>query len=297
MLARKIREFAPEWAELHGFDLPDFDLTDHAASELALAACQPDIIINCAAYTAVDACETHEQEAYQVNAAAVGFLADLAKHLGALLVYISTDYVFDGRKDTPYEETDPVGPLSAYGRTKLAGEKAILDSSLERYLIVRTSWLYGPGGRNFVDTILGLAAEREELRVVADQVGCPTYTGDLAEAIYRLLDVVLEAESSGRPGLYGIYHFSNDGQCSWYDFAATAVDLARQCGQSLKVKKLLPIATSEYPLPAPRPAYSVFSKGRFQAVTGRKVPAWQDGLRRYLAESSQIAGGKRSQST
>lgn len=284
MLARKIIDNAPVWAEVHGFDLPELDLTDRRRTMAALAAMAPDIIINCAAFTAVDACEEREAEAYQINAEAVGGLADLARQLKALLVHMSTDYVFDGRKRQPYRESDPVNPVSAYGRTKLAGETAITASALDQYLIVRTSWLYGPGGANFVKTILGLAAEREELRIVADQIGCPTYTGDLADGIYRLIEAVLTAEPNVQPGLYGVYHFSNSGQCSWYDLAVAAVDEARRLGQGFKVRSLLPITTAEYPRPARRPAYSVFCKDRFQAVTGYSVPAWQEGLRHYLAE-------------
>ena len=187
MLASAIRNCAGTAWNIAGLDLPEFDLTDRSLVESVLGNLSPDVIINCAAYTDVDSCETNEELATRVNGEGPGHLARVAAKLGATLVHISTDYVFDGRKTSPYLETDPVGPLSAYGRSKLAGEQAVLASGLKRYYLVRTSWLYGPGGRNFVETIIRLAREREELRVVADQVGSPTYTGDLAQAIYQLL--------------------------------------------------------------------------------------------------------------
>jgi dTDP-4-dehydrorhamnose reductase len=225
----------------------------------------------------------------------------VAGECGALLAHVSTDYVFDGRKGSPYVEKDPVGPLSAYGRSKLAGEQAINDSGLERHLIVRTSWLHGPDGKNFVATILRLAAEREELRVVADQVGSPTFTGDLAAAIFHLMAAALNSQppapipSKGQspcvdspwppaPGLYGIYHFANAGQCSWHEFASAIVEEAKALGVHLAVRRIVSIGTEEYPLPAPRPAWSVLSTQRYQTVTGCGVPGWRDGLRRHLLE-------------
>lgn len=289
MLARKMRKHLPPWADIRCFDLPEFDLTDHRQTRQVLIGLSPEIIINCAAFTAVDACETRESEAYDINAGAVGLLAEIAGQLGSLLVHVSTDYVFDGQKSAPYTETDPVGPVSAYGRTKLAGENAILQSGLARYLIVRTSWLYGPGGKNFVDTILALATEREELQVVGDQVGCPTYTGDLADAIYRLIETVLSAELNGQPGSAGIYHFSNAGQCSWYEFASAAIRHASSIGMTFRVRNIVPILAAEYPLPASRPAYSVLSKDRYRAATGCAVPDWQEGLHIYLENDYSIS--------
>ena len=190
MLARKVRELAPPQYEVVGFDLPEFDLTDRAQVMAEMTRLQPAVIINCAAFTNVDGCESQEELATRVNGAGPGTLAEAAQAVGAILVHISTDYVFAGDKGSPYTESDPTGPLSAYGRSKLAGEAAIVASGLSRYFILRTSWLYGPGGKNFVETMLRLAAERDELRVVADQVGSPTYTGDLAAAIYNLLGFV-----------------------------------------------------------------------------------------------------------
>ena len=278
MLARKVRELAPAHYEVVGFDLPDFDLTDREQVLAEITRLQPAVIVNCAAFTNVDACEVEEELATRVNGAGPGYLAAAALAVGAVLVHISTDYVFAGDKGTPYLETDPTRPLSAYGRSKLAGEGAIMASGLLRYFILRTSWLYGPGGKNFVETMLRLAAERDELRVVADQIGSPTYTGDLAEAIYHLLAVADQSD------VYGIYHLANLGECSWHGFAETIVELARSSGEALKANRIVPIRTDEYPLPAPRPAYSVFSKEKYLSATGATLPHWRESLQRYLKE-------------
>lgn len=278
MLARKVRELAPPSYVVVSFDLPEFDLTDRGQVLAEMTRLQPAVIVNCAAFTNVDSCETEEELATRINGAGPGYLAAAAQAVGAVLVHISTDYVFAGDKGSPYVESDATGPLSAYGRSKLAGEDAIIASGLTRYFILRTSWLYGPGGKDFVETMLRLAAERDELRVVADQVGSPTYTGDLAQAIYHLL---AEAERSGH---YGLYHFSNRGETSWHGFAAEIIAQARQQGELLPVARIVPIATSDYPLPAPRPAYSVFSKEKYLAATGAPLPLWQESLTRYLQE-------------
>ena len=278
MLARKVRDLAPPHYEVVGFDLPEFDLTDRAQVLAEMVRLQPAVIVNCAAYTNVDGCETQEELATRVNGVGPGYLAEAAQMVGAVLVHISTDYVFAGDKGSPYAENDPTGPLSAYGRSKLAGEQAIVASGLTRYFILRTSWLYGPGGKNFVETMLRLAAERDELRVVADQIGSPTYTGDLAQAIYRLLAVV------DQPSVFGLYHLADLGECSWYDFAVEIISQARQLGEILRVEQVVPIATSDYPLPAPRPAYSVFSKEKYLTTTGAPLPHWQESLTLYLRE-------------
>jgi len=287
MLARKVLELAPQGIELYGYDLPELNITCRDQVRLCLRQHQPDIILNCAAYTAVDRCEVEEATALAVNGEAVACLAEIAGELDALLVHLSTDYVFDGCALAPYSESDPVAPKSAYGRSKLAGETAIRHSGLQRHLIVRTSWLYGPGGKNFVDTILGLAAERSELRVIDDQLGCPTYTGDLAEALYRLIAVALASEQSSGTSGFGTVHFSGAGECSWYELACAAVLEARSRGQKLAVDRIVPIRTEDYPLPAARPAYSVMSKERYQNWTGCKVPLWQDGLARFLDETGK----------
>lgn len=285
MLARKVREHAAAAGyAVTGFDLPDFDITNGAQVLAEMERLQPVVIVNCAAYTNVDGAEADEALATRVNGAGPGNLAEAAKAVGAVLAHISTDYVFDGQKQSPWREDDPVGALSAYGRSKRTGEQAILASGLERCFIIRTSWLYGPHGRNFVETIIRLAKEREELRIVADQVGTPTYTGDLAEAIFNLLKLTDHGSRITDHSLYGLYHFSNAGQCSWHEFAAEIVRQARERGESLQVKMVVPIRTEEYPLPARRPAWSVLSTAKYRAVTGAEIPGWKESLGKYLEE-------------
>lgn len=273
MLAKAVIGLTPPDYELVSFDLPDFDITDRNQVLSVLTDLRPEVIINCAAFTNVDGCETQEELANLVNGTAVGYLATAAKEIAATLVHISTDYVFAGDKGTPYLEEDATHPLSAYGRSKLMGEQAILASGLERFFIIRTSWLYGPGGKNFVETIVRLAKEREELRVVADQVGCPTFTQDLAAAIFNLLKL---------DRAHGIYHFANEGECSWHEFAVAIVEEAKAAGETIVTQRVVPIQTAEYPLPAPRPTWSVFSKEKYQAATGATVPDWQKSLGAYF---------------
>lgn len=280
MLAQMVARCAPPEYQIVPLDLPEFDLTDVTLVERTFQAEKPAIVINCAAFTQVDACETEEALAIRVNGDGPGNLARAALGINATLVHISTDYVFDGLATTPYNETDPTVPQSAYGRSKLLGEEAIRQSGLEKYFIVRTSWLYGPGGKNFVETILRLAAERDELRVVADQVGGPTFTGDLAQGLFNLL--ALKRTPQAANGLYGIYHFANSGQCSWYDFAREILTLAQERGLPTKVKQIVAIRTEDYPLPARRPAYSVFDSKKYQRVTAAKIPGWEVSLRTYF---------------
>ncbi len=284
MLAGIVKKMAPGKYEVIPLGRPGFDLTNAGASLETLRKIRPNIIINCAAYTDVDGAESNEASANLVNKVGPRNLAVAAKDIGATLVHVSTDYVFDGEQSTPYVESDPTNPRSAYGRSKLLGEEAIIASGLERYFIVRTSWLYGPGGKNFVETIIRLANEREELRIVADQVGTPTYTRDLAQAIFNLIDQSEDdgqgTQTSNAP--FGIYHFANEGVCSWYDFAREIVAQLKVTKSSVKVERILPIGTTDYPLPAPRPAYSVLSKDKYKKVTGAIVPAWQDSLAHYI---------------
>jgi dTDP-4-dehydrorhamnose reductase len=282
MLGSMVRELAGEGSGILGLDLPEFDMTDREQVLDVLGRFGPGAIINCAAYTNVDGCESNEETAAKVNGAAPGYLAEAAKRLGAFLVHISTDYVFDGLGSRPYTEEDPTVPLSAYGRTKLLGERAVLSSGLERFTIIRTSWLYGPRGKNFVETIARLAKERDELKIVADQVGSPTYTEDLAIALFTLLS----------SGVGGIYHFANEGACSWHEFAEEIVGQMKENGEEVRVRKIVPISTAQYPLPAKRPEYSVLSKDKYKKTTGAEVPHWRDGLRRYFQRRG--AAGKRA---
>jgi dTDP-4-dehydrorhamnose reductase len=227
---------------------------------------RPDAVINCAAFTKVDAAETERDRAFAVNAQGVAHAAELAAAAGARLVQVSTDYVFDGAARSPYREDSAVAPLSVYGASKLAGERLAL--AYDRAVVVRTSWLFGPGGPNFVATMVQLIeAGRVPLRVVADQEGCPTSTPSLARA---LLDLAAREVT-------GIVHFQNREPVSWYAFA---VEIARLWSGAVEV---IPVTTAEFPRPAPRPAYSVLDVGRFESIAGRRVETWEEGLVETLA--------------
>ncbi len=245
-------------------DLPELDITDPGAVERFLAAERAAAIVNCAAWTDVDGAEANPAVAETVNAGGAGTLARAAAAAGVRLVHLSTDYVFDGEGQRPYVESDPTGPRSVYGRTKLAGEEAVLASGGSR-LVVRSSWLFGIGGRNFVETMLRLAGERGEVAVVHDQVGCPTYTGHLAQALVALAGGEQE----------GIRHLAGAGACSWLDFA---VEIFGQAGVDCRV---VATTTTELGRPAPRPAYSVLGTEHADVAP---LPDWRDGLRAYLAE-------------
>lgn len=276
MLATAIKKLAPVDCVMESFDLPEFDLTDRE-QVLSLQRMAPDIIINCAAFANVDGCEEQKDLAFQVNGKGVGFLAELAQQTKAILVHISTDFVFDGKKTSPYLENDQPLPLSVYGQSKLLGEQQVQQSGLVTYFIIRTGWLYGAGGNNFVETIIRLARERVELKVVADQRGTPTWTDDLARAVF----VLLQTQE------YGIYHFSNRGECSWFEFAREIVE---QIGttEELTVENVLPIPTEDYPLPAERPRYSVLSKDKIKLLTSVDIPVWQQSLKSYLQQRETI---------
>jgi dTDP-4-dehydrorhamnose reductase len=223
----------------------------------------PHAVINCAAWTDVDGAEVREPSATQVNAAAAGALAAAAAEAGAAIVQPSTDYVFDGTKRKPYVESDPVAPINAYGRSKLAGEGTVAAAN-ERHFVVRSSWLFGTGGRNFVEAMLDQADHTDHVLVVRDQVGCPTYAGDLAEALVRLID----GES------YGLHHIAAGGECSWYDFAA---EIFEQAGSDCRA---MSCTSDEFPRPAARPAYSVL---RTERDYGLLLPDWREGLAQYLS--------------
>ena len=248
------------WAAL-GLSHAQADVTDRGRLLGWADAFRPDVVVNCAAHTKVDACETETERAFAINDDAVINAAAVADRAGARLVHVSTDYVFDGAGREPYGEEAPTAPLSVYGRSKLAGEAHAL--ACERGLVVRTSWLFGPGGPNFVATIVGLIESgRVPLRVVRDQEGCPTYTLFLARAVLDL----------ARLGITGIIHYRNREPVSWYAFA---VEIARLWSGAVEV---VPIATTELPRPAPRPAWSVLDVTRFEEHTGRRVEPWEWGL-------------------
>jgi dTDP-4-dehydrorhamnose reductase len=242
----------------------DLDITDADAVRAIVRDVRPDVVINCAAWTNVDGAEAHEAQATEINGAGAGHLAAAAEEAGAFVVHVSTDYVFAGDATAPYLEADPTGPRTAYGRSKLAGERAVADAAPDAHAIVRTAWVFGPHGKNFVDTMLRLGATRDTLNVVADQIGCPTYTGHLATA---LLDI-----AERRPN--GVLHVAGGGRCSWHELACATFDGA---GLTVTVN---PITTAEYPLPAPRPPFSVLGTSRADAAT---LPPWQEGLAAHLA--------------
>ncbi|MEA3466238.1 MAG: dTDP-4-dehydrorhamnose reductase [Thermodesulfobacteriota bacterium] len=279
MLASMFQHDVPAALDLHLFDLPEFDITNAEQICSILTALTPAVIINCAAFTQVDACETQQEIAFQVNGEGPGNLARVAQQLGAVLVHISTDFVFSGESATPYSEDDATEPCSIYGQSKLKGEQAIRNSGLTDYYIVRTSWLYGPNGGNFVETMIRLADERDELAIVADQSGTPTYTADLVTAIWSLIGASADCNSVAP---YGIYHYSNAGVCTWYDFACEIINQLRNENTTLKVQQVKPITTDEYPVPAKRPVYSVMSKQKIVAATGMNIPPWQESLKMYF---------------
>ncbi len=253
----------------------EVDITDERAVAAHLGVMDtPDWIVNCAAWTAVDAAETHAQAAFTLNAAAPGILAKAAASCGARLLHISTDYVFDGKASSPYAPDAPVDPGSVYGRSKLAGEVAI-RKVLPQHVILRTAWLYGHNGPNFVSTMLRLMREREEIGVVADQYGAPTYTGDLAEAIGCIL---------AHPQThFGTWHYSNKGITTWYEFACAIYDIARSNGILAGECRIVPLTTEQYPTAAARPAYSVLDTGTLEHDWGISIPDWRDSLEKYIS--------------
>jgi dTDP-4-dehydrorhamnose reductase len=249
----------------------DLDITDAAAVRDAVRRAQPDIIVNCAAYTKVDDAEANEDLATAINGSAVEFLADAANDADALLVQLSTDFVFDGSKRTPYEIDDKPAPLSAYGRSKLAGEQAA--SIARKHVVLRTAWLFGVHGPNFVEAIRNQVRRgMNPLRVVNDQRGRPTYTPHFADAI-----IALAQRAHGDETARGIVHYADEPECTWFDFARAIV------GDQATV---MPVPSSAFPRPAKRPAYSVLSTERYERITGLKPESWEEGLRQYLQQRS-----------
>lgn len=252
-------------------DRARLDLADPDAIVAAVRGAKPKLVVNAAAYTAVDLAEKERDLAAAVNARAPGILAEEAKRAGAVLVHYSTDYVFDGASTTPYAEDAPTAPLNVYGATKLDGERAVAAVG-GASLVFRTSWVYGRRGRNFLRTIERLAAERDELRIVADQIGVPNWSRTLAEATERLVGQGLPALAERT----GLYHLSSTGRASWYEFAQAIVGTAAK-------PRVVPITTAEYPLPARRPAFAVLDTSHFTATFGFALPDWRDALARCLA--------------
>jgi len=249
-------------------DIDLLDITSRKCIEEYYAEHRFDLVINCAAYTAVDKAETESALAHLVNCTAVKNLASVCSNLKIKIIHVSTDYVFDGCTSVPYRETDIPNPASVYGLTKYNGELELINSDADS-IIIRTSWLYSSFGNNFVKTILRLGKERESLNIVYDQVGCPTYAKDLALTI---LDIMYKVFSETRNFKGEVYHYSNEGVCSWYDFA---IEILRTAGINCTVN---PIDTSQYPLPAKRPQYSVFNKSKIKSDFGITIPYWKDSL-------------------
>jgi dTDP-4-dehydrorhamnose reductase len=251
----------------------ELDITDAGAVDAAVARARPELVVNCAAWTNVDGAEEHVEAAHRVNGAGAGNVARSAAGAGAWTIHVSSDYVFDGTKTEPYLESDRVAPKSVYGASKLEGERAVAGAAPDRHTIVRSSWLFGTGGPCFPATIMRLAAERDQLTVVADQVGCPTFTVHLARGLLQL------ASAAGGPPL-GILHVAGGGQCSWFEFADQIVAGA---GIDCEVR---PVTTAEFPRPAPRPAFSVLRSERGAPA----LPDWRQGLAEFITLTPAKAG-------
>lgn len=247
-------------------DVAELDVTDAGAVRQAVAQTRAEVIVNCAAYTNVERAEEDEATADLLNRLAPANLAAAAAATGATLIHISTDYVFDGTAHLPYAEQAPTAPLGVYGRTKLAGERAVAESGC-KYLTFRTAWLYSEYGNNFLKTMLRLTAEKERLNVVFDQAGTPTYAGDLAMTIFSIV------EGGYFAGNEGLYHFSNEGVASWYDFAA---EIAAAAGHDKC--RIRPCRTAEFPTKAARPAYSVLDKSKIKETFGLEIPHWRESM-------------------
>ena len=258
--------------DCEGIDTPQFDLRGRDAVERTVGREKFTLIVNAAAFTAVDKAESEHDEAFAVNAEGPRHLAYVCAKHRLPLIHISTDYLFDGNKTSPYKESDPISPINVYGQSKAAGEKAVRES-LETHVILRTSWLYSGHGNKFVKTILRLASEREELRVVAYQYGCPTYAADLAAVI---LDLAKQIRSRGSVQ-WGVYHYCGHGVTTWHAFAQKICQLARRY-QALPVKRIEAISTHQYPTPAKRPPYSALDCSKIKSVFSIETRPWQDSL-------------------
>ena len=260
-----VNELEKRGIEAIGVDIQEMDITDADSVDTVIGEAAPDAVIHCAAYTAVDAAEDNEELCRKVNAEGTQNIANMCKKLDIPMIYISTDYVFDGQGERPWEPDDERNPLNVYGQTKYEGELAV-QNTLEKYFIVRIAWVFGVNGKNFIKTMLNLGKTRDHLTVVNDQFGSPTYTYDLAKL---LVDMVLTDK-------YGFYHATNEGICTWYEFAC---EIFRQAGLNVKVD---PVTADQYPAKAKRPSNSRMSKEKLTENGFEKLPTWQDALSRYL---------------
>ena len=287
-VGQELRKTLPLLGGVTALGRQQLDLTDLDAIAQKIQSAAPTLIVNAAAYTAVDKAESEPELAHRINAEAPGAMAAAAAKCGASLVHISTDYVFEGSAGSPRCETDATGPLSVYGTTKLAGEAAI-RAALDQHIILRTAWVYGTQGKgNFLKTMLRLGKDRDELNVVADQVGSPTWAKDIAEAIGQLAgqlitpsDALSGAQITEVPGTY---HFTNSGVASWYDFAIAIFEEASALGVPLQIQRVNPITTADYPTPAKRPAASILNCQKISRTLGHTPPHWRASLRAMLQE-------------
>ncbi|MFC6634831.1 dTDP-4-dehydrorhamnose reductase [Microbulbifer taiwanensis] len=277
-LAQELHKRKPANIELVALDRNDLDITNATQVTQAIAEHKPEVVINAAAYTAVDKAESEKEQAYAVNATGPENLAAACKEFGIRLIHVSTDFVFDGQSSTPYQPQQPVRPLGVYGESKAAGEAAV-QSLLPEAVILRTAWVYSAHGANFTNTMLRLMNERDQLGVVADQIGTPTSTHTLAEAIYTLIE---------KPQAKGTYHCTDAGAASWYDFAVAIYEEGKEAGllPAEKQVQIKPIATADYPTPAARPAYSVLDKTSLVAEVGIELKHWRQALRQVLKEKA-----------
>jgi dTDP-4-dehydrorhamnose reductase len=295
-VGQELNTLLPRAGDVTSLDRQQLDLTRPEEIRRAIRAYRPALIVNAAAYTAVDKAESEEAMARSVNAEAPAVMAEEAGKIGASLIHYSTDYVFDGSKTTPYDENDPANPQNVYGRTKLEGERAIQASGTP-HLIFRTAWVYATQGRNFLLTILRLATQREELRIVRDQIGAPTLSSEIAGATTKIIAQICEKERRrfSLDEVSGVYHMTAGGETSWYDFAKAIVEesavilpsipwfAAATNNQPLVAHRVIPISTAEYPTPARRPAYSVLSNARLARTFSLDLPEWRTTLRSIFA--------------
>lgn len=296
-VGRELNRMLPRLGEVTPLDRQRLDLTKPEEIRRAIRTFRPAFVVNAAAYTAVDKAESEEAVARAINAEAPGVMAEEAKKIGASLIHFSTDYVFDGSKTTPCDEDDPTGPQSVYGRTKLEGERAIQALDVP-HLIFRTAWVYATQGRNFLLTILRLATQREELRIVRDQFGAPTLSREIASATTNILAQICDSEGASLSlgDVSGIYHMTAGGETSWYGFTkaileeATMIEpttpwfAAATSNLPLITRRVIPIGTNEYPTPARRPAYSVLSNARLARIFSLQLPDWRKQLHSVFAD-------------
>lgn len=296
-VGRELKKMLPRAGETTSLDRKQLDISRPEEIRSAIRMFRPAIIVNAAAYTAVDKAESEQALARAINSEAPGVMAQEAAKTGALFVHYSTDYVFDGKKTTPYEENDPTNPQNVYGKTKLEGEQAV-QSSGANHLIFRTEWVYAAEGRNFLMTILRLATQREELKIVCDQAGAPTWSRQIAKATTDIVSRIFgQANGSLSPAeVSGIYHLTASGQTTWYDFTKAILEEARTIEPStpwfaaatgrlpLITQRVIPIQAVEYPTPARRPAYSVLSNERLARVFSMRIPEWRSQLRSVFSD-------------